>query len=69
LRSTAKAVHVHGGMGITLEADVSLFYRKASSWSLVGGGVRRDLQDIGRAIDRRAGERARWHENNAIVKG
>lgn len=69
LRSTAKAVHVHGGMGITLEADVSLFYRKASSWSLVGGGVRRDLQDIGRAIDRRASERARWHENNAVVKG
>jgi len=69
LRSTAKAVHVHGGMGITLEADVSLFYRKASSWSLVGGGIRRDLQDIGRAIDRRAGERARWHENSAAVKG
>lgn len=69
LRSTATAVHVHGGMGITLEADVSLFYRKASSWSLVGGGVRRELQDIGRAIDRRAGERARWHENNAAVKG
>ena len=69
LRSTAAAVHVHGGMGITLEADVSLFYRKASSWSLVGGGVRRDLQDIGRAIDRRALERVRWHDNTASVKG
>ncbi|MDO8732442.1 MAG: acyl-CoA dehydrogenase family protein [Actinomycetota bacterium] len=68
LRSTAKAVHVHGGMGITLEADVSLFYRKASSWSLIGGGVRRDLEEIGRAIDRRASERARWHENNEFVK-
>ncbi|MDD2859220.1 MAG: acyl-CoA dehydrogenase [Candidatus Nanopelagicales bacterium] len=54
LRSTSKAVHVHGGMGITLEADISLYYRKASAWSLVGGGVHRDLQEIGREIDRRA---------------
>ena len=68
LRSTAAAVHVHGGMGITLEADVSLFYRKASAWSLVGGGMRRDLEEIGRAIDRRAAERAQWHQNNELVK-
>jgi hypothetical protein len=58
LRSTSKAVHVHGGMGITLEADISLYYRKASAWSLVGGGVHRDLQEIGREIDRRAAARA-----------
>jgi alkylation response protein AidB-like acyl-CoA dehydrogenase len=58
LRSTAKAVHVHGGMGITNEADISLFYRKVSSWSLVGGGIRRDLDDISNAIDRRAQELA-----------
>jgi len=58
LRSTAKAVHIHGGMGITNEADISLFYRKVSSWSLVGGGIRRDLDDIASAIDRRAQELA-----------
>lgn len=68
LRSTAKAVHVHGGMGITLEADISLFYRKASAWSLVGGGTRRDLEEISKAVDRRALERARWHETNELVK-
>ena len=68
LRSTASAVHVHGGMGITLEADISLFYRKAAAWSLVGGGTRRDLQEIGKAVDRRALERARWHESNELVK-
>ena len=56
LRSTTKAAHVYGGMGITLEADISLFYRKVTSWSLVGGGMRRDLEDIARAIDTRAVE-------------
>lgn len=68
LRSTASAVHVHGGMGITLEADISLFYRKAAAWSLVGGGTRRDLEEISKAVDRRALERALWHESNELVK-
>lgn len=67
LRSTSKAVHVHGGMGITLEADISLYYRKATSWSLVGGGVRRDLEEIGRAIDRRALERSLTDANLALA--
>ena len=56
LRSTTKAAHVYGGMGITLEADISLFYRKVTSWALVGGGMRRDLEEIARAIDTRAAE-------------
>jgi alkylation response protein AidB-like acyl-CoA dehydrogenase len=56
LRSTTKAAHVYGGMGITLEADISLYFRKVTSWSLVGGGQRRDLEEIARAIDTRAAE-------------
>ncbi|MDO9484610.1 MAG: acyl-CoA dehydrogenase [Actinomycetota bacterium] len=68
LRSTAKAVHVHGGMGITLEADISLFYRKAAAWALVGGGTRRDLEEISKAVDRRAIERTRWHETHELAK-
>ena len=67
LRDTGKAVHVHGGMGISLESDISVYYRKASAWSLMGGGIQRDLEDIGAAIDRRAGELRTGSSMNSFV--
>ncbi len=43
---TASAVHVHGGVGITLEADVSLHYRRAAAVAQVGGSSVEVLRDV-----------------------
>jgi len=48
----ADAVHVHGGLGITLEADISLYYERAAVWGQLAGGSRAEIAAIGTAIDR-----------------
>jgi alkylation response protein AidB-like acyl-CoA dehydrogenase len=51
---TMKCVHVHGGFGIMLEADVSLYHRRAAVWGQLGGGSSLHLQTIAAGLDRLA---------------
>jgi alkylation response protein AidB-like acyl-CoA dehydrogenase len=51
---TMKCVHVHGGFGIMLEADVSLYHLRAAVWGQVGGSSALHLQTIGARLDRAA---------------
>jgi alkylation response protein AidB-like acyl-CoA dehydrogenase len=44
------SVHVHGGIGVSLEADVTLFFRRAKGWPLVGGSVAEDVAAIARTL-------------------
>jgi alkylation response protein AidB-like acyl-CoA dehydrogenase len=43
----ATAVHVHGGLGVTLEADVSLYFLRAKGWSLLLGDPNDDYRAVG----------------------
>jgi len=52
LRTTERAVHLHGGFGITLEADISLYHRRAAVWGQIGGGSAVHLETIAAAVDR-----------------
>jgi alkylation response protein AidB-like acyl-CoA dehydrogenase len=36
-------LHVHGGVGFTMESDIQLFFRRAKGWATVAGDPRRDL--------------------------
>jgi alkylation response protein AidB-like acyl-CoA dehydrogenase len=51
---TMQCVHVHGGFGIMLEADVSLYHRRAAVWGQLGGGSSLHLQTIAAGLDRLA---------------
>jgi alkylation response protein AidB-like acyl-CoA dehydrogenase len=44
---TSTAVHVHGGLGVTLEADVGLFFRRAKGWSLLMGDPNEEYRVVG----------------------
>jgi alkylation response protein AidB-like acyl-CoA dehydrogenase len=39
-----RALHVHGGYGLSLEYDIQLYYRRAKAWALAGGDPRDELQ-------------------------
>ena len=43
-------VHVHGGLGFTLESDLQLYFRRAKSWSLLAGDPQRELLAIADAL-------------------
>ena len=44
---TATAVHVHGGVGVTVDADIGLYFRRAKGWSLLIGDPNDDYRAIG----------------------
>jgi alkylation response protein AidB-like acyl-CoA dehydrogenase len=44
---TATAVHVHGGLGVTIEADIGLYFRRAKGWSLLLGDPNDDYRAVG----------------------
>jgi alkylation response protein AidB-like acyl-CoA dehydrogenase len=46
----ATAVHVQGGLGITVEADASLYFLRAKGWSVLGGDPARDVMAVGDAL-------------------
>lgn len=51
--ATADVVHVHGGIGFTMEADPQLFFRRAKAWPLVCGDPEQELDTIaGQMIQR-----------------
>jgi hypothetical protein len=46
------ALHVHGGIGFTMECDIQLYFRRAKAWALVYGDPRQELQRLaGLVID------------------
>jgi alkylation response protein AidB-like acyl-CoA dehydrogenase len=42
-KASAQSLHCHGGYGFTEEYDIQLYYRRARSWSSIGGSVRSEL--------------------------
>lgn len=46
-KGTATAVHVHGGLGVTIEADISIYFRRAKGWALLLGDPNDDYRAIG----------------------
>ncbi|WP_412519794.1 acyl-CoA dehydrogenase family protein [Actinomadura madurae] len=51
-RITGDCVHVHGGFGLMLESDISLYHRRSALWGRLGGGSRIHLAEIATALDR-----------------
>ncbi len=49
-RTTAVALHVHGGYGFTLEYDVQLYLRRAKAWPLLLGDPRRGMLHLADAL-------------------
>ena len=52
VRGVANGLHVHGGFGITLEADISVYYRRAAAWASVAGGSGRLVDEVAASIER-----------------
>lgn len=50
--ATATALHMQGGFGFTLESDVTLYFRRAKGWSVLGD-PRGALAAVGALLDRR----------------
>jgi alkylation response protein AidB-like acyl-CoA dehydrogenase len=42
--------HVQGGLGFTVEADISLYFRRAKGWSVLGPDSAGDLAEVGRFL-------------------
>lgn len=54
-RLTGNSLHLHGGVGFTMEHDIQLYYRRAKAWPLMLGDPRREYQVL---ADRLYGPRA-----------
>lgn len=50
MHGTTVAQHTHGGLGFTVEADVSLYFLRAKGWALAGGDPRRDASRLGKLL-------------------
>jgi alkylation response protein AidB-like acyl-CoA dehydrogenase len=48
--ATRVGVHVLGGVGFTLEADIEMYFRRAKGWPLVAGGVAPEFQTLADAL-------------------
>lgn len=51
-------LHVHGGVGFTMESDIQLFFRRAKGWATIAGDPRRDLLTLADTLI------ANWAETN-----
>jgi alkylation response protein AidB-like acyl-CoA dehydrogenase len=47
---TTVAQHTQGGLGFTVEADVSLYFLRAKGWALAAGDPRRDASLLGELL-------------------
>ena len=45
-RTSARALHYHGGYGVMLEYDIQLLYRRARGWPLVLHDLDHELLDL-----------------------
>jgi alkylation response protein AidB-like acyl-CoA dehydrogenase len=44
--ATSAAVHTMGGLGVTVETDAQLWFRRAKGWSVLAGDADRELGDL-----------------------
>jgi alkylation response protein AidB-like acyl-CoA dehydrogenase len=44
------SAHVQGGLGFTVEADISLFFLRAKGWSVLGGDPGQDRRSVAAAL-------------------
>jgi len=44
--AVARALHVHGGYGLSLEYDIQLYHRRAKAWPLVYGDPQQELLQV-----------------------
>jgi alkylation response protein AidB-like acyl-CoA dehydrogenase len=44
--AVARALHTHGGYGLSLEYDIQLYHRRGKAWALAGGDPRDELQRV-----------------------
>jgi alkylation response protein AidB-like acyl-CoA dehydrogenase len=49
-RAVTTSVHVHGGSGYMLETDVTLYFRRAKAWSVIGGEPNAEFESIARHV-------------------
>ena len=45
-KTAGDALHVHGGLGFTMECDIQLYFRRAKAWPLVYADPRWELQRL-----------------------
>lgn len=48
--ATWVSAHTQGGLGFTVEADISLFFLRAKGWSVLGGDPGADRREVARAL-------------------
>ncbi len=48
--ATWVSAHVQGGLGFTVEADISLFFLRAKGWSVLGGDPGQDRRQVAAAL-------------------
>ncbi len=56
-KTAGDALHVHGGLGFTMECDMQLYFRRAKAWSLAYDDPRRELQRLADRVIGPMGER------------
>ena len=57
-RAIARALHTHGGYGLSLEYDVQLYHRRGKAWPLCLGDPQEELQQVAERL---------WGEGGADV--
>jgi len=57
-RTTAAALHYHGGYGVMLEYDIQLLYRRARGWALALGDPQAELEVLASRLFGRVGQAA-----------
>jgi alkylation response protein AidB-like acyl-CoA dehydrogenase len=50
VQAATVAIHTQGGLGVTLESDVTLFFRRAKGWAAASGGPTAELGIIADAL-------------------
>jgi len=45
-KTAGDALHMHGGIGFTMECDIQLYFRRAKAWSLIYADPRQELQRL-----------------------
>jgi len=49
-KTAGDALHVHGGLGFTMECDIQLYFRRAKAWPLVYRDPRHELQQLAELV-------------------
>ena len=53
------ALHLHGGLGFTMECGIQLYFRRAKAWPLIYGDPRHELQRLANLVIRAREEEVR----------